>query len=94
MGGGARGAGGGEGGCSPSFCQIFAKSPFFASNFSISMPTAPSRSSQPPHIQIHSAVNELLPMFKKPQNLKGLTVNLVQGLLKQCSRVQIFFAFL
>ena len=39
---------GGLGGCSPlSFCQIFAKSPFFASNFSISMPTAPSRSSQP-----------------------------------------------
>ena len=23
-------------------------------------------------------------MFKKSQNLKGLTVNLVQGLLKQC----------
>ena len=32
-------------------------------------------------------------MFKKPQNLKGLTVNLVLGLFKQCSRVQIFFAF-
>ena len=45
------------GGCSPpSFCQIFAKSPFFASNFSISMPAAPSSSSQPPHFQIHSAV--------------------------------------
>ena len=26
-------------------------------------------------------------MFKKPQNLKGLTVNLVQGLLKQ----RVFF---
>ena len=46
-----------RGGCSPpSFCQILAKSPFLASNFSISMPTAPSRSSQPPHFQIHSAV--------------------------------------
>ena len=30
-------------------------------------------------------------MFKKPQNSKGLTVNL--GLFKQCSHVQIFFAF-
>ena len=29
-------------------------------------------------------------MFKKPQNWKGLTVNLILGLLKQCSRVQIF----
>ena len=29
-------------------------------------------------------------MFKKPQNLKGLTVNLVLGLFKQCSHVQIF----
>ena len=49
----------GCGGCSPppSFCQIFAKSPFFVSNFSISMPSAPSRSSQPPHFQIHAAVN-------------------------------------
>ena len=28
----------------PSFCQICAKSPFFASNFGISMPTAPSLS--------------------------------------------------
>ena len=34
------------------------------------------------------------PMFKKPQNLRGLNVNLVLGLFKQCSRVQIFFAFL
>ena len=35
------------GDCSPppSFSQIFAKSPFFASNFGSSMPTAPSRSS-------------------------------------------------
>ena len=32
-------------------------------------------------------------MFKKPQNLKDLTVNLVQGLFKQCSHVQIFFFF-
>ena len=55
MGGGARGAVAPP----PSFCQIFAKSPFFASNFSISMPTAPSRSSQPPHFQIHSAVSDL-----------------------------------
>ena len=39
-----------------SFCQIFAKSPLFATSFSISMPTAPSRSSQPRHFQIHSAV--------------------------------------
>ena len=36
----------------------------------------------------------MLTMLKKPQNLKGLTVNLVLGLFKQCSRVQIFFAFL
>ena len=33
------------------------------------------------------------PMFKKPQNLKGLTVSLVLGLFKQCSRVQIFLLF-
>ena len=33
-------------------------------------------------------------MSKKPQNLKGLTVNLVQDHVKQCFRVQIFFAFL
>ena len=33
-------------------------------------------------------------MFKKPQNKKGLTVNLVLGLFEQCSRIQIFFAFL
>ena len=33
-------------------------------------------------------------MFKNPKNLKGLTVNLVLGLFKQCSRVQVFFAFL
>ena len=32
-------------------------------------------------------------MFKKSQNLKGLTVNLVQGLFKQCSHVQIFLFF-
>ena len=32
-------------------------------------------------------------MFKKPKNLKGLTVNLVKGLFEQCSRVHIF-AFL
>ena len=51
------GEAGGAGGCSPtSFCQIFAKSSFFASTCSISMPTAPSRSSQSPHFQIHSAV--------------------------------------
>ena len=37
--------------------------------------------------------NWMLPMFKKTQNLIGLTVNLVLGLLKQCSRVH-FFAFL
>ena len=31
-------------------------------------------------------------MFKKSQNLKGLTVNLVLGLFKQCRRgVQIFW---
>ena len=30
-------------------------------------------------------------MFKKPANLKGLTVNLVLGLFTKCSRVQIFF---
>ena len=33
-------------------------------------------------------------MFKKPQNLKGLTMNLVLGLFKQCSCIQIFFASL
>ena len=32
-------------------------------------------------------------MFKKPQTLKGLTVNLTLGLFKQCSRVQIFLVF-
>ena len=32
-------------------------------------------------------------MFKKPQNLKGLTVNLVLGLFKQCSWVQICLLF-
>ena len=32
-------------------------------------------------------------MFKKPQNVKGLTVNLVQGLFNQCSHVQIFCFF-
>ena len=37
--------------------------------------------------------NWMLPMFKKPQNLKGLIVNLVLGLFKQCSHVQIFFCF-
>ena len=35
----------------------------------------------------------MLPMFKKPQNLKGLTVNLILGLFKQCSRTQIFLLF-
>ena len=35
----------------------------------------------------------MLPMFKKPQTLKGLTVNLVPGLFKQCSCVQIFCFF-
>ena len=35
----------------------------------------------------------MLPMFQKVQNLKGLTVNLVQGLFKQCSHVQIFCFF-
>ena len=29
----------------------------------------------------------------KTQNLKGLTVNLVQGLFKQCSHVQICLLF-
>ena len=32
-------------------------------------------------------------MFKKHQNLKGLTVNLTLGVFKQCSRVQIFYFF-
>ena len=32
-------------------------------------------------------------MFKKPQNLKGLTMNIVQGLFKQSSHVQIFYFF-
>ena len=38
--------------------------------------------------------NWMLLMFKKSQNLKGLTVNLVLGLFKQCSHVRIFFCFL
>ena len=32
-------------------------------------------------------------MFRKPQNLKGLAVNLVIGMFKQCSRVQIVSLF-
>ena len=32
-------------------------------------------------------------MFTKPQNLKGFTMNLVQGLIKQCSHIQIFCFF-
>ena len=53
----SRGGGGGEGGAiAPQFLPNFCKISLFASNFSISMPTAPSRSSQPPHFQIHSAV--------------------------------------
>ena len=32
-------------------------------------------------------------MFKKPENFKGLTVNLVLGLFKQRSPVQIFCFF-
>ena len=32
-------------------------------------------------------------MFKKPQNLKGLALNLVLDLFKQCSCVQIFCFF-
>ena len=32
-------------------------------------------------------------MFKIPQNLKGLTVNLAQGLFKQCSHFQLFSFF-
>ena len=31
--------------------------------------------------------------IKKPKNLKGLIVHLILGLLKQCSRVQIFLPF-
>ena len=30
-------------------------------------------------------------MLKNPKNLKGLIVNLVPGLFKQCSHAQIFF---
>ena len=37
--------------------------------------------------------NLMLLMFKKPQKLKGLTVNLVQGLFKRSSQVQIFCFF-
>ena len=34
-------------------------------------------------------------MFKKPQNMKGLTVNFVLGYFKQYSRVQFFlFCFI
>ena len=35
----------------------------------------------------------MLLIFKKTQNLKYLTVNIAQGLLKQCSHVQIFCFF-
>ena len=35
----------------------------------------------------------VLSMFKTPQDLKSLTVNLTLGLFKQCSRVQIFCFF-
>ena len=38
--------------------------------------------------------NSMLPMFRKPQNLNSLRMNLVLGLFKQCSRVQTSFAFL
>ena len=38
--------------------------------------------------------NWMLPMLKNPTNLKSLTVNLVKGLVKQCSQVQIFLTFL
>ena len=31
--------------------------------------------------------------IKKPQNLKGFTMNLTQGVFKQCSHVQIFLLF-
>ena len=37
--------------------------------------------------------NWVLPTFKKPQNLKGLTMNLVLVLFKQCSHVQICLLF-
>ena len=36
----------------------------------------------------------MLPMFKKPQNLNSLRMNLVLGLFKQCSHIQTSFAFL
>ena len=32
-------------------------------------------------------------MFKEPQNLKGLTLNIVQGLYKQCSHIQTLCFF-
>ena len=35
----------------------------------------------------------MLPMYKKPKNLKGLTVNLVQGLFEQCSCIQMILLF-
>ena len=38
--------------------------------------------------------NWMLPMFKKPENLNGLTVNLVQGLLNNVPALKFFFAFL
>ena len=38
--------------------------------------------------------NWMSPMFKIPPNVKGLTVNLVQGLFKRCSYFQIFLLFL
>ena len=43
----------------PVFEKIFAKSPFFASNFGNSMPPVPSLFSWPPHFQIHSDVPEV-----------------------------------
>ena len=56
MGGGAGGAGG-YNPPPPSFSQIFAKSPFFAWNFSIFLCLQPPHVQvSPPHFQIHSAV--------------------------------------
>ena len=37
-----------------------------------------------------SLKNGMLPMFKKPQNLKGLTVNLVQAFLNKVSAFTLF----
>ena len=73
------GRAGGAGGYSPQFLPNFCKISLFASNFSISMPSAPSRSSQPPHFQIHSAVNGSFVNVKTKKQLTQISHLLENG---------------